>query len=63
VAPRVPAELSDASILAGALFSVWGDGASTRAATVVGFVWIAYIGAELIRIGDRGAVTLDARGP
>jgi hypothetical protein len=30
---------------------------------VVGFIWIAYIGAELIRIGDRGAVTLDARGP
>jgi hypothetical protein len=52
-----------ASILAGAGFSIWGNGASTRAATVVGFVWIAYIGAELIRIGDRGAVTLDARGP
>jgi hypothetical protein len=30
---------------------------------VVGFIWIAYIGAELIRIGDRGAVTLDAQGP
>jgi len=52
-----------AAILAGVLFSLWGDGAATRAATIVGFIWIAYIGAELIRIGDRSAVTLDARGP
>ena len=52
-----------AAILARVLFSLWGDGAATRAATIVGFIWIAYIGAELIRIGDRSAVTLDARGP
>jgi len=52
-----------ASIVAGALFSVWGDGASTRAATIVGFVWIAYIGTQLLRIRDRSAVTLAAGGP
>jgi hypothetical protein len=52
-----------ASVLAGVLFSLWGDGASTRAATVVGFVWIAFVGAWLIRAGDRGGVTLGAPGP
>jgi hypothetical protein len=53
-----------AAILVGALFSVWGDGASTRAATVTGFVWIAFAGAWLIRVGDRGdPVTLAAPGP
>jgi hypothetical protein len=35
------------------VFSIWGNGASTRAATVVGFIWIAFIGVQLIRKGDR----------
>ena len=53
-----------ATILAGALVSIWGDGASTRAATIVGFVWIAFIGAQLIRVcDDRSTVTLAAPGP
>jgi hypothetical protein len=52
-----------ASLFAGVLFSLWGNGASTRAATVVGFVWIAFIGAWLIRAADSRAVTLDAPGP
>jgi Protein of unknown function (DUF998) len=52
-----------ASVLAGALFSIWGNGASTRAATVVGFIWIAFIGARLIWVSDRSSVTLDAPGP
>jgi hypothetical protein len=51
------------SILAGALFSIWGDGASTRATTIVGFVWIAFIGIRLIRVAERASVTLDASGP
>ena len=52
-----------ATIVVGALFSIWGDGASTRASTVIGFVWIAFVGARLIRVGDRRSVTLDAPGP
>jgi hypothetical protein len=51
------------SILAGALFSIWGDGASTRATTIVGFVWIVFIGIRLIRVAERASVTLDASGP
>jgi hypothetical protein len=42
-----------ATLAAGVLFSIWGNGASTRAATVVGFIWIAFIGVQLIRKGDR----------
>jgi hypothetical protein len=37
------------SFLVGALFSTIGDGASTRATTVVLFVWIAYVAARLLR--------------
>jgi Protein of unknown function (DUF998) len=41
-----------ATFAAGVLFSLWGNGASTRAATVVGFIWIAFMGVQLIRKGD-----------
>jgi Protein of unknown function (DUF998) len=52
-----------AALVAGVLFSLWGNGAATRASTVVGFVWIAFIGAKLIRVAGTSGVTLDAPGP
>jgi hypothetical protein len=38
-----------AILLANAAFSTIGDGAATRAGTVVAFVWIAFVGAWLLR--------------
>ena len=42
-----------ALIGASVLFSLWGDGAAKRAATVVGFIWVAFIGVRLIQKGNR----------
>ena len=41
-----------AIIVANAIFSAVGDGAATRAGTVVGFVWIAFVGAWLLRLSS-----------
>jgi len=38
-----------AILLANVVFSAIGDGAATRAGTVVAFVWIAFVGAWLLR--------------
>ena len=38
-----------AILIANAVFSTIGDGAATRAGTVVAFVWIAFVGAWLLR--------------
>jgi len=42
-----------------ALFSIWGDGAAVRAGTLVGFAWMAYVGALLW----RRAEPVDERRP
>jgi Protein of unknown function (DUF998) len=39
-----------AILLANVIFSTIGDGAATRAGTVVAFVWIAFVGAWLLRV-------------
>jgi hypothetical protein len=45
-----------ALLVANVVFSVWGDGAATRAGTVVGFIWIAYLALCLLRKGERDEV-------
>jgi hypothetical protein len=42
-----------AIIVANAVFSAVGNGAATRAGTVVAFVWIAFVGARLLRESTR----------
>lgn len=42
-----------AVVVANAAFSAAGDGAATRAGTVVAFLWIAFVGARLLRKADR----------
>jgi hypothetical protein len=42
-----------AIILANVVFSAVGNGAATRAGTVVAFLWIAYVGVRLLQDGDR----------
>lgn len=42
-----------AVIAANAVFSAWGDGAATRAGTIVGFGWMAYVAVLLLRNGRR----------
>jgi hypothetical protein len=37
------------------VFSAWGDGAATRAGTVVVFLWVAFVSAWLLRTSMRGA--------
>jgi hypothetical protein len=37
------------------VFSFWGDGAATRAGTVVAYLWIAYVAACLLRTADATA--------
>jgi hypothetical protein len=43
-------------IAAEVIFSTWGDGAATRAGTLVVFAWIAYLGVRLLRVAsvERG---------
>lgn len=45
-----------AIIAANAVFSTIGDGAATRAGTVVAFLWIAFLGARLLQKGERSEV-------
>jgi Protein of unknown function (DUF998) len=42
-------------ILANVIFSAIGDGAATRAGTVVVFLWIAYVGLRLVQTGPEPA--------
>ena len=43
-----------ALLVANVVFSLWGDGAATRAGTVTGFIWLAYLALFLLGKGDRG---------
>jgi Protein of unknown function (DUF998) len=43
-------------IVANVIFSVLGDGAATRAGTVVWFLWLAYLGVLLIQEAERSRV-------
>jgi hypothetical protein len=47
------------------VFSAIGDGAATRAGTVVAFVWIAFVGYWLLRVSaaDRVATAAAATAP
>jgi hypothetical protein len=45
-----------AIIVANVIFSVLGDGAATRAGTVVWFAWLAYLGVLLIQEAERSRV-------
>ena len=45
-----------ASIAAGVLFSGLGDGAATRATTVVWLLWLAFVAFQLLRKGKRSHV-------
>jgi hypothetical protein len=49
-----------AIVLANVAFSAVGDGAATRAGTVVAFVWIAFVGAWLLREAGVPAAATDA---
>jgi hypothetical protein len=55
VARLVAADLAaiPAIIAANVVFSTIGDGAASRAGTVVVFLWIAFVGARLLEKGDR----------
>ena len=48
-----------AIIVANVVFGALGDGAATRAGTVVAFVWFAFLGFRLLQKGEtrREAVT------
>lgn len=45
-----------AIIVANVVFSALGDGAATRAGTVVWFLWVAYLGVLLIQRAERSRV-------
>jgi hypothetical protein len=47
-----------AIILANVVFSAIGDGAATRAGTVVVFLWIAFIGLRLLQKGETAAAAV-----
>jgi len=38
------------------VFSILGDGAATRAGTLIWFAWLAYVGARLLRSAEGGRV-------
>ncbi len=44
-----------AIILANIVFSAVGNGAATRAGTVVAFLWIAFVSVRLLQKRDRPA--------
>ena len=54
-----------AILLANVVFSAIGDGAATRAGTVVAFVWIAFVGYWLLRVSaaERVATAAAATAP
>jgi hypothetical protein len=45
-----------AVFVANAIFSAWGDGAATRAGSVVVYLWIAFVG---IRLVQKSALSSD----
>jgi hypothetical protein len=45
-----------AILVANVVFSTLGNGAATRAGTVVWFLWVAYLGVLLIRKGEESRV-------
>jgi hypothetical protein len=52
-------------LAANVVFSIWGDGAATRAGTTVVFVWFAYVGSALVQnvaLAEHPRVVLDDRG-
>jgi hypothetical protein len=52
-------------LVANVVFSIWGDGAATRAGTTVVFIWFAYVGLMLLRtasLAEDPGVALDDRG-
>lgn len=51
-----------AIIIANAVFSSVGDGAATRAGTVVAFCWVAFVGAWLLRESCRSVEPLTHMG-
>lgn len=62
----LPSLLTVPAILASnVVFSAVGDGAATRAGTVVVFAWIAFVGAWLLRVSAaaRGATASPATAP
>jgi Protein of unknown function (DUF998) len=46
-----------AILLANFLFSAVGNGAATRAGTVVAFLWIAFVSVRLLQKGDRSTAS------
>jgi Protein of unknown function (DUF998) len=42
-----------AALAGNVIFSILGDGAATRAGSVVVFVWLAFLGARLLQKGER----------
>jgi hypothetical protein len=44
-----------AVVVANVGFGTLGDGAATRAGTVVAFVWIAFVSVRLLQKGDHSA--------
>ena len=58
MAPGVAPEPRDdpTLIVANVIFSVFGNGAATRAGTVVWFLWLAYLGVLLIQEAQRSRV-------
>jgi hypothetical protein len=46
-----------AIVLANVVFSAVGNGASTRAGTVVAFLWIAFVSVRLLQKGDLPAAS------
>jgi len=52
-----------AIIAANVVFSIVGDGAATRAGTVVAFAWIAFIGARLLAEPAEDVATASPVGP
>jgi hypothetical protein len=52
----IPSLLTVPAIFAAnAVFSLIGDGAATRAGTVVGFAWIAFVGVRMLQKGETAA--------
>ena len=47
-------------IAIGVLFSIIGDGASTRAASIGWFAWLALVALRLLRVSEEGRVRTDA---
>jgi hypothetical protein len=44
-----------AVFVASILFSILGNGAATRAGTVIGFLWFAFVGVRLVQKGSQAS--------